>query len=551
MTHPPGVVGRKAVAHGESAMVSTQHPLVTDAAVDALREGGNAVDALIAACMVQATVSQELTNHAGTVTVLFFERATGTIRQLNSPGRIVPGLAPFRPVPVVPGTYSSFPPGANAVVPGFMPAMKTCYEEYATLSWDRLVRPAAELAAEGHRVTSFEHFVMATTLPYFQHSPSGRAHFTPGGRLPQVGELWRQPELADTLKGLAAEGPGYFLDGPWARAFVARGNAMGWPVRLAHLSAHPPRWAEPLSFRHREHEIVSLAAPQMQGVSLAFVLGVLDRLGVRELGHYTESALSSYYLGHVLRRARLEIGHINDPAVFEDPSSHLLDPEYHSWIARIIADSRPRVDLSAHVALTGGTAHGSAVSQPGPPGTDSCEISIVDPRGNWVQAMTTLSGSGIPGEVVGGVPMTGSLTDTSLNPIQNISGWYDGGGHVRTVMGNTIVLRDGEPWLALGTPGKVEATVPQVLSGILDFGLEPDEAEARALVMPLDDRYTLAMENRVPPELVTGLASLGVRVRPLGLSDWHMGSFEMCWRGPDGRLRGASGARREGKSAGF
>ncbi|MFD5226760.1 gamma-glutamyltransferase [Microbacterium sp. NPDC058342] len=549
MLHPPGVVGRKAVAFGDSAMVSTQHPLVTDAAVDVLREGGNAIDALIVACMVQATVSQELTNHAGTVTVLHYERRSGTVRQLNSPGRIVPGLAPFRPVPIVPATYSAHPPGANAVVPGFMPAMKTCWEQGATLPWARLVEPAIALAEDGHRVTSFEHYVMATTLSYFQHSPSGRAHFTPDGRLPQVGELWRQLELARTLSALAVEGPEHFLTGGWARDFVARGNSMGWPVRLDDLSAHAPQWSRARLFQHRAHTIASLAAPQIQAVSLSFVLGVLDRLGIRDLGHYSEDPLACYYLGHVLRRARIELGHLNDPRCFEDPSDTIMDGDFHAHVARIIAASRPRVDLSEHVELTG--RHRRHPETPIPPGTDSCEISIVDANGDWVQAMTTLSGSGIPGEVVGGVPMTGSLTDTSLNPIQNISGWYAGGGDVRTVMGNTMVLRDGEPWLAIGTPGKVEATVPQVLSSILDFGLEPDEAEARPLMMPMDDQYTMAMESRVSDEFVSGLSALGVRMRPLGASDWHMGSFEMCWRGTDGRLRGASGSRREGKSAGL
>lgn len=549
MYHPPGTVGRKAVAYGDSAMVSTQHPLVTDAALDILREGGNAIDALIGACMVQATVSQELTNHAGTVTVLHYERRSGKVRQLNSPGRLVPGLAPFRPLPVVAGTYSAHPPGANAVVPGFMPAMKTCWEQGATLPWARLVAPAAMLAEEGHRVTSFEHYVMATTLAYFQHSPSGRSHFTPDGRLPQVGETWRQPELAATLSALADEGPDHFLSGGWARAFVRRGNAMGWAVRLEDLSANAPRWSPARIFRHRGHEVASLAAPQIQAVSLAFVLGVLEQLGVQGLGHYSEDPLACYYLGHALRRVRVDLGHLNDPRCFEDPSEAIADPEYHAHVARIIERSRPRVDLTAHLELT--SRHPRHMELATTPGTDSCEISIVDAQGDWVQAMTTLSGSGIPGEVVGGVPMTGSLTDTSLDPIQNISGWYTGGGDVRTVMGNTMVLRGGEPWLALGTPGKVEATMPQVLSGILDFGLDPDEAEARPLTMPLDDHYTMAMESRVSPEFVAGLAAMGVRVRPLGLSDWHMGSFEMCWRGPDGRLNGASGSRREGKSAGF
>jgi gamma-glutamyltranspeptidase/glutathione hydrolase len=545
--YPQGVVGRKRPASALSAMVASQHPVVTDSALAVLRDGGNAIDALITACLVQATVSPELTNHAGTVTVLLYHEGSRSVMQLNSPGWLIPKLAPFRPVPVEPSSYSAVPPGANAVVPGFMPAMKACYDRFGSLAWRRLVQPAVTLAAEGHRITSFQHYVMATTLAYFQHSESGRQHFTPAGRLPQVGELWRQPELADTQAGLATNGPDPFINGEWARRFVQRGNEMGWPVRLEHLAARMPEWSQATGFMHRGHRIVSLGAPQIQPVSASLVLGMLDALDIPSHGCYLDSPISAYFLAHVLRRARLEVGYLNDPRVFGDPSSELMDPDYHAHLARIIRNSMPRTDLTGHLAATGRATPSTAVR----PGVDSCEISIVDPQGNWVQAMTTLSGSGIPGEVVGGVPMAGSLTDTSLNPVQNISGWYAGGGHVRTVMGNTMVMRDGRPWLALGTPGKVEATVPQVLSRILDFGVAPDEAESQSLMMPLADDYTLAMETDVPASLLTGLGSLGIRVKSLGLSNWHMGSFQMCWRAPDGSLRGSAGARRAGMAQGL
>ncbi|WP_029138084.1 gamma-glutamyltransferase [Nakamurella lactea] len=531
---------------GKHAMVSTQHPAVTDAAVAVLREGGTAIDALIAACLVQATVAQELTNHAGTVTVLHYQRATGRFQQLNSPGRVVPGLAPFRPLPVVPGTYSAQQPGAGAVVPGFMPALARCYADHARLPWARLVAPALEAATEGHRISPFEYQVMAWMLPYFQWTQSGRAHFTPSGRQPQVGEVWRQPVLADTLQQLANEGPGHFISGGWARAFVERGNELGWPVRLQHLGASPPEWEDPIRFPHGPDEIVSLAAPQIQGVSLALVLGMLRELDVTSIGHYDEEPLARYFLAHVLRRVRTEVGYLNDPKVFDDPTEVMLDPGFQAGLASVIRRSVPHRDLSEHVHLTSRTP-----SAPVPLGTDSCEISIIDPDGNWVQAMTTLSGSGIPGEVVGGVPMTGSLTDTSLDPPQNISGWYTGGGRVRTVMGNTMVVRNGEPWLALGTPGKVEATVPQVLSNVLDFAMSPDAAEATALSMPLQADYSLPMEMSVAPGMEAGLARLGIRVTPLGLTNWHLGSFQMCWRIGDSVLAGAAGSRREGKAAGF
>jgi gamma-glutamyltranspeptidase/glutathione hydrolase len=122
---------------------------------------------------------------------------------------------------------------------------------------------------------------------------------------------------------------------------------------------------------------------------------------------------------------------------------------------------------------------------------------------------------------------------------------------MRSVIGNTLVLRDGAPWLSLGTPGNVHCTIPQVLSSILDFGLAPPEAEDRPRMLPLEDDYTLSIESGIGEPVVSGLAKLGILVDPLPRYDYHMGSFQMSWRDADGMLHGIAGPRRSGKAAGL
>ena len=92
--------------------------------------------------------------------------------------------------------------------------------------------------------------------------------------------------------------------------------------------------------------------------------------------------------------------------------------------------------------------------------TGSCELSIVDAQGNWLQLMNTLQSGGIPGVTVDGVPMYGCHAQSSMRYF--IGGWFGGGGRIRSPIGNTLVLRNGEPWLALGTPGNVFTTVPML-----------------------------------------------------------------------------------------
>jgi gamma-glutamyltranspeptidase / glutathione hydrolase len=517
--------------------------------MDTMRRGGNAVDAAIAGCLVQATVQQDMTNHTGTVTFLLWEAETGRIHELNSMGTIVPGLAPFTRVPEGKGGLYTSGTSPYAVIPGFMPAMKALHERFATRRWDELCEPAIRWAEEGHEVDSFEHLVMAQTVDFFLYTPSGREHFTPTGHLPQVGDRFAQPVLARTLRRLADEGPEHFISGDWARHFVERANELGWPIELEHMGKFPPRWGEGLRYRHGDHEIVQLSPPERQGVFCSLVLGILEHLDIVSLGHYADSAEALYYFGHALRRASFETGFLNDPATWEDPSETLMSSDYHAMLADILRQSRPTVDLRQHVELTSSpnalAAGGAKPKQP----AGSCELSIVDPQGNWVQMMNTLQSGGIPGEVLDGVPMVGSHGMTSLSSM--IAGWFAGGGRMRSVIGNTIVLRDGKPWWALGSPGNVHCTVPQVLSNVLDYGMDPYAAEDAPRMLPLEDDYKLSVESRLPEGVVEGVARLGVLVEPLPRYDYHMGSFQMSWRGDDGRLSAAAGPRRAGSAAGL
>ena len=548
-TAPAGRVGPKQPVSAQHAVCAAQHPIVTDTVIDVMRGGGNAIDAAVAGCLVQATVQQDMTDHAGTISLLYWDAASGRMHELNSWGTIVPGLAPFRPVPAEKASLGYSGLGAAfAVIPGFMPGLQAMYERFGSRPWSQLCEPAIRWAEEGHEVNSFEHQALVENATRLLYSESGRAHFAPSGHLPQVGDRWPKPELARTLRALAAEGPDHFVHGGWARAFVQRANDMGWDIELRHMSAIPPRWQQGRRYRHGEHEIVQLSPPEVAAVTCALVLGILRELDVTSLGHYTESAEALYYLGHTLRRARLEMGLVNDPEIFEDPAELLMSPSLHAYLAEVIRRSRPKVDLRRHVELIAGRPAMRAAGMTDP-GAGSCELSLVDPQGNWVQMINTCQGGGIPGEVVGGVSMMGCTAGTSL--ASGIGGWFAGGGRMRGIVGNTFVLKDGQPVWSLGTPGFPIWTVPQVLLNRLDYGMGPYEAEEAPRAFPLTDDYRLPIESRISSAVVDDLARLGVLVDPLVGYDYHMGSFQMSWRGEDGLLHSSAGPRRAGSAAGF
>ncbi len=538
--------GPKPLAEGR-AVASTGNPIVTETAIDILAAGGNAADAAIAAALVQAVVEPHLTGHAGMVSCLYWDGAKSEAHQLNALGTLPPDLSPFRPINGVGGWAREGAPGPQAAIPGFMPGLAALHERYGTMSWSELCTPALVWAERGHAVSSFEYGVNVFAAPFGTYFESGRGVFMPGGYLTPVGQVVQNPALAQTMKSLASEGPDYFTTGGWAQDFVAAGNDLGWPVRLDHLTANPPRWQTPLRFNHRGHEIVSLAPPERQGAFCAMILGILDHAGIADMEPFGADYV--FTMSHALRLAEHACGFLHDPLVAGDAALVLLDPAYHAQQAKLIAASRPHVDLTEHVRLTRGrsalAASGWNSASRKPP-VGSCEISIVDAQGNWIQMMNTIQSGGIPGMAVGGVFMMGSHEQTAMNA--HFSNFRVPGARMRNILGNTFVMKDGAPWLALGTPGNVYATVAQMLVHILDFGMDPQSASNAPRMLPLEDDYTLHIESRLQPKTVTDLTAMGLLLGPMPQWDWNQGSFQMCWREAD-TLKASADFRRTGSAA--
>jgi gamma-glutamyltranspeptidase/glutathione hydrolase len=533
--------GPKTPVIGLSAAVTTDSAIVTETMLKVLRRGGNAADAGIAGCLVQAAVEPFMTNHAGLVTFLYYEAKTGTVHQLDSQGAHPSGLAPFRPVPQGQGPYAAAI-APSALIPGFMPGLKAIHEKFGTRPWAELCEDAVEWAEQGHPVSTFEYSIYHSDEQFTTYFPEGRDFFMPKGYLPAVGEIAVPPGLAATLKGVRDHGPDYMMSGPWAEAFVKKANEMGWKIGLEHMTETPPRWIEPIRIRHHEYEIVTLGPPQAQGFIIGIAMGILKHLGVREMK--PGSAEHFWAMGHALRQAARHWEYAQDEMVYGVPRDEVLDDAYHAHLAKLIRKSRPKVDLTEHIRLSGDAPVSSGMAlyggqppagkprrvttEPNPP-VGSCEIAVVDRQGNWVQMMNTLQGSGIPGQVIGGVPMVGS--HATFGHLQSA---FDStlvkGAKLRCVIGNTLVLKEGKPVFSAGTPGTPQLTLPQVLTYALDFKLDPYAAVDAPRQYAMSEARGLVIEDRLRPGVVEELHKLGIRVGVVSGYDYHLGSFSVIAR---------------------
>lgn len=530
--------GPKVPVQNLRAAVTTDSAIVTETMVNVLRAGGNAADAGIAGALVQAAVEPFMTNHAGLVTFLYYEAKTGTIHQLDSLGGHPSGLPPFKPVPPGNGPYAAIPPWA--IIPGFMPGLKAIHERFGTRPWGELCADAVRWSQTGHPVSSFEYGVNIYGEKFITYFPEGRAFYQPKGMFANVGEMFVPRGLAETMEGVARHGPDYMITGPWTEKFVAKANAMGWKITPEHMTETPPRWVEPLRFRHEEYEVVSLGPPQAQGLFLAVALGVCKHLGIRNVA--PGSAEHWWIMGHALRQGARHWEYAQDDRIYGVPREEICDDGYHAHLAKMIRKSRPKVDLTEHMRLAGDLAPGAdpmlsfasggkpraAKSESDQP-SGSCEISVVDREGNWVQMMDTLQGSGIPGMVIGGVPMVGS--HASFGHLQSsMDTTLVKGAKARCIIGNTLVLKDGRPVLSAGSPGNVHCTVPQVLAYALDFKMAPYAAVDAPRMLPMNEARAIVVEDRLGPGVIEDLRKLGVRLSVSPAYDFHMGSFSVIAR---------------------
>jgi gamma-glutamyltranspeptidase/glutathione hydrolase len=535
--------GPKETVRGLKAAVSTGSSITTETIVKVLRDGGNAVDAAIAGALVQAAIEPHHSNHTGTITLVCYEAKTGKLHQLNSTGTFPGGMAPVRTGQQEgeggPGGRVSLG-SASACIPGFMPGIKAMYQKFGTRPWASLCDDAIRWAEEGHPVSSFEYGYYCSALEGLTYFPEGRKFFMPDGYLVPVGQRFASKELAKTLRGVQRDGPDYMIEGEWAREFIATANRMGWEIKAAHMTETPPRWSDPLRFRHHEYEIVGHSPPLQQGVFCSIVMGILRHLGIRNLEPYGAEHL--FYMSHALRWGLYHCGYLGDPVVADYATEQLLDDDLHASIAKLIRGLRPKIDLTEHVKLTH-SPRGSAGMITGDPegrgpNPSTCELSVVDREGNWVQMTHTLQSGGIPGMVIGGVVMNGSNT-----LFTGISGDMDSkliaGTRMRRSLGNTIVLRDGKPAFSLGSPGNVYFTVPQILTALLDFKMDPYAAVDAPRVMPLAEYGNVTVEDRVSEKTIDGLLASGVGVQALPAYQWQMGSYQMCFRDPKTGLLGA------------
>jgi gamma-glutamyltranspeptidase/glutathione hydrolase len=525
--------------NGTAGMVASAHPLATRAGVETLEAGGNAFDAAVAIAATLNVVEPMMSGIGGYGTILVWDAEQGQARFLNASGRfprVLDSDVFRRPAP----NWRENRFGAKGVsTPGNLNAWETLWREYGSLPWKHLFAPAIRIAADGFPISERTARMVGASWDAFP--AHARRFYGRGGRPLAAGERLVQRDLAQSLRQIAAGGAPVLHGGALGVAVDRAMREAGGFVDLRDLREQTAEWWDPVEIDHRGVRVVT-ASPPANAFDALVRIGIMGRLDLSAMGHN-----SAAYLHHFAEATKVgyavRLRWAGDPDIAPPPLAALFDTTYWQAAADSIDPVRARVfaypvaGSESSDGLAGHTTH----------------FVVADRHGNVVSATQTLGGlfgSRIMPKGTG-IWLNNSLAYSTFEPKGNPMDAFPGR---RKLSGDVpvLLLRDGRPWAALGTPGghTIGQTVPQMVLNLVDFGMGVADALAAPRIAFLEPD-TLGVEAAIPVAVRDSLSRMGHRLRVVsGFGNAHA---ILIRYGPDGRperFSGAADPRGEGVALG-
>jgi gamma-glutamyltranspeptidase len=452
-----------------NGMIAASHPLAAEAGVSVLREGGHAVDALIAAGAVLSVVEPSASGLGGDAFFLISDRSEGGVTAVNGSGKAPRALTRDR--------YSELAgvpirDAASLTTPGCVAAWSDARDRWGRLSWRRLLQPAVALAKEGYPVSWRMGRILHRLRDVVARDPGlSRTYLRPDGRPLVAGEICRPGELGRTLELLSQEGVGTFYSGSIAERLCEGVKAAGGALSVEDLEAHRSRFTSPYLLPLGRLTVHEQPLPS-QGVLLLIMLGISGA----EVGERTPEPSSELHrqvqskkIAFVLKEAFL-----TDPDWLPVPETELvealLDPPLLRALAKLAEEEPLRPELAAEVVV--GVAERSSEKarsligryraagfEPAraipfrPSGLDTTYLCAADRDGNLaglIQSIFHPFGSGFQ-EPSTGILLNNRAVGFSLDPV-HVNRLEPGKRSLHT-LNSYLIHRDGRPWLVGGTPG--------------------------------------------------------------------------------------------------
>jgi gamma-glutamyltranspeptidase/glutathione hydrolase len=492
---------------GRNGAVGANHPLATQAGLDTLRAGGNAVDAAIAIALTLGVVEPGMSGLGGDGFYQVYTSSDGISRCWNATG-----AAPFAATPERFRARGIAVRGPLSVsTPGLLAGLSAMHEAHGTTPWAKLCAPAIAHARDGFAVSHHYRHFAADVRAFLAADPRSRAVFLGGldVGVPVLGALIVQPDLARTLEEIAADGAETFYRGALAARFVAGMREAGVLVDARDLDACRAQQQPPIEIAYRGFR-VSQTPPNSTGFTMLQMLKIAERFDLAAL----DPVQRIHVLVEAKKRAFLDRERFGtDPRFGDIPLDRLVSDAYADECAA-------RIDLTRAADL--------ALAEPEAAVGDTTYFAVVDAAGNAVSGIQSIN-SGFGSGVTAG--------DTGVLLNNRMAYWHLTPGHanrlapgkrVRHTMNAPMVFKDNKLWAVEGTPGadnQVQVNL-QVLTSMMDLGADPQCAlesprwtssqPGQGANWPHDGDGKLTIEPGFGPEILAGLERLGHRLTRVG-----------------------------------
>jgi gamma-glutamyltranspeptidase/glutathione hydrolase len=528
-TPPPLAEGRNGV------VVGTTGNAAVHAGLQALQEGGSAADAAAATALTQVVeCGGAYVSHAGILSMVYFDAGTGKVHYLNACYDTPANEKDPLSIP-----KKGKPSGRTALVPGFMAGIQAMHDRFGKLPRSRVFKPAVDLADGGFRVgPMLARFVSARKAVLTRLPETKRIFSKEKGELIAEGDWFRQPDLAKTLRQVADEGARVLYTGAWAEQFVAAVQKEGGKITLDDLKNYRVIWEAPLQTNYRGREVCLPGFSSQGGVTMVEALNLLAEANLPRYGHYSQSPISLFWLMQI---SHCQVLSFLPGATLKQYQGLDLSPP-----ARLRRETSAAIWKQMQAGKWPFATQIKEVREERPAHSDG--IVVADRWGNVAAVTHSINTTlwGDTGLFVGGISIPDSAT------FQQAAIKEAGPGkRLPDPMCPLIVLDHGRPVLASSAiGGGLHQRTLQVLSSVLDFGMDPQAAvEEPAFLLP---EFTAGKpvpqieSGQFSKKLVDGVTSLGQPVKEI--SAQQAGAFRGYWVGvqidPAGGVRRAVGTRK-------
>ncbi len=530
---------RRSAVLAQNGMVATSQPLAAQAGLSVLQRGGNAIDAAIATIAALCVVEPCSTGIGGDAFALIWSAKEQRLLGLNGSG---PLGKTFSAESLRRQGYTNLPThgGPSVTVPGSLRAWELALTRLGTLGLDTLLAPAIDYAARGFPVSPLIARQWAMSEALLRRQSASRRVWLPGGRAPRAGEIFHNPEVAQTLRSLAADGCTAFYTGPIAEQIVACVQADGGCLILDDLATYRAEWVAPISLdyqagagrRYTFYEI----PPNGQGLAALLALNLVQGFDVRRWGW--DSADYWHILIEAMKLAFADAhAYIADPRHTRIPLAGLLSPDYTQTRRALVSPLQAGLPAAGRPSQTGDTVY----------------LSVADGQGNlvsWIQSLYMGFGSGLTAGTTG-VQLQNRGANFSLTP-GHPNEAAPGKRPYHTIIPG-FISRDDQPWCSFGVMGGFMQPQGHLQVGLnlVEWGMEPQTALDAPRFNWVSDR-TVALETAgLPSEIAAALHQRGHQVRT-DLPGSFFGGGQVIVRDPDtGVLIGGSEPRKDGCVVGW